>query len=494
MTRRTSIAIVLCATAAFAAPVVSARWQGSGQAQGSQAVVIKGRAPVSTEMIKVTLPRPVESDLPNGVHLMVLEDRRAPQVSFQLIVPGAGGFYDPADVPGLSSITAAMMREGTTSRSTLQISEMLDTMAASINVGSGLSSVTATISGSSLTEHFARTFGLAADLLLNPTFPQEELDRYRTRTRGGLVNQRTNPSFLASEMISRVIYGSHPASRVSLTPETLDRVTRDALVAFHRSHFVPDRAILAVAGDISPAEVRKLAESTLGAWKKAGAPEPTVTEPPALGAAHVSFIARPNSVQSSLWVGTQGIARTSPDYDVVTVMNGVLGGGPTGRLFTHLREEKGYTYGAYSNISAPQYRGNWIASLDVRTEVTEAALRDLMAEIARMRDEAVPDKEFQDRKRGIVSSFALSLESPAAVLNNHVTRYLYKLPVDYWDRLPERVAAVTPAQVLAAAKKYLDPSRLQIVVVGDADKIGQILGQFGTVETYDTNGVRKGGS
>jgi predicted Zn-dependent peptidase len=204
----------------------------------------------------------------------------------------------------------------------------------------------------------------------------------------------------------------------------------------------------------------------------------------------VSFIARPNSVQSSLWLGTQAISRTSPDYDVVTVMNAIIGGGPTGRLFTDLREEKGYTYGAYSNVSALQYRGTWIASLDVRTEVTEPALRDLIAEVARMRNEAVPDKEFQDKKRGVVAAFALQLESPSAVLGNYITTRLYHLPADYWDRLPERIDAVTQAQVQAAAKKYLDPSRLQIVVVGEPSKIADSLKQFGTVETYDVNGKR----
>ena len=178
----------------------------------------------------------------------------------------------------------------------------------------------------------------------------------------------------------------------------------------------------------------------------------------------------------------------SPDYDIVQVMNAVLGGGPTGRLFTHLREEKGYTYGAYSNISASQFRGSWTASTDVRTEVTEPALRDLVAEITRMRNEPVPTKEFEDRKRGMVASFALSLESPTAVLNNHVTRWLYKLPADYWDKFPDRVMAVTVADVQAAAKKYLDPGRLQIVAVGDPTKVATILPQFGTVETFDTNG------
>jgi zinc protease len=458
--------------------------------QASQAVVIKGRAPVSTETLKVRLPRPAEADLPNGLHLMVLEDRRVPQVTFQLIVPGAGGYVDPASMPGLASMTAAMMREGTTTRTSQQISEALETMAASVGVSASLSSTTASLSGSSLTDNFAETFALAADVLLSPSFPADELDRYRTRMRASLVQQRTSPGFLANEMFSRVVYGDHPAARVSMTAQTLTAATRDALVAFHAGHYVPDHAVLALAGDISLAEARKLVDARLGGWKKAGTPAVTVSDPAPIGPARVILIARPNSVQTSLWVGTQAISRTSPDYDVVSVMNDVIGGGPTGRLFTHLREEKGYTYGAYSNLLAPQYRGAWRASLDVRTEVTEPALRDLMAEIARMRDEPVPDKEFQDRKRGVVAAFALSLESPTAVLNNHITRWLYKLPADYWDKLPDRIAAVTQAEVQAAAKKYLDPSRLQIVAVGDATKVADILRKFGTLEIYDTNGQR----
>lgn len=480
----------VCVTGA----VISARQQAAPPPtpSSSKAVVMKGRAPVSTTLLKINLPRPAEADLANGIHLMVLEDHRLPQVTFQLIIPGAGGYFDPADTPGLAGMTATMMREGTPTKNTQQISETLETMAASVGVGAGMSSAVASVTGSSLTENFDKTFSLAAEILLTPTFPQEEFDRYKTRTRTGLTQQRANPGFLASEMFARVIYGTHPASRVSVTAEALDAVNRDALVAFHKSHYVPDHAVLAISGDISLAEARKLAEAKLGAWKKAGTPEPVLADPPALGPAKVHFIARPNSVQSSLWVGTQAISRTSPDYDVVTVMNAIIGGGPTGRLFTDLREEKGYTYGAYSNLAALQYRGAWAASLDVRTEVTEPALRDLIAEIARMRDEAVPAKEFADKKRGYVSSFALQLESPNAVLSNYITSRLYKLPADYWDTLPNRIDAVTQEQVQAAAKKYLDPSRLQIVVVGEPSKIAESLKQFGTVETYDTNGKRIG--
>jgi predicted Zn-dependent peptidase len=169
-------------------------------------------------------------------------------------------------------------------------------------------------------------------------------------------------------------------------------------------------------------------------------------------------------------------------------MNAVIGGGPTGRLFTHLREEKGYTYGAYSGIPSAPWRAHWLANMDVRSEVTEPAMTDLMAEITRMRDEPVPQKEFDDKRRGIIASFALTLESPQAVLGNHIMRWMYKLPPDYFDKLPDRIMGVTQAQVQAAAKKYLDPSRLQIVTVGEAGKIGEIVKKFGTVTVYDVSG------
>jgi len=205
----------------------------------------------------------------------------------------------------------------------------------------------------------------------------------------------------------------------------------------------------------------------------------------------VHLVARPNSVQTSFIVGTQAINRTAADYDVVSVMNRVIGGGPTARLFLNLREEKGYTYGAYSNVSAGRYRGDWRASTDVRAEVTEPALKDLLAEIARLRSEAVPEKEFGDVRRSMVASFALSLESPQQVLSYFVTSWQYKLPADYWDRYPDRIMAVTQAQVRASAQKYLDAARLQIVAVANPTS-AEVLRKYGTLVTYDTDGRKTG--
>jgi zinc protease len=491
MRRRIRLLIAGPCAAIAAAVAISAQVPPatSGQAPSTKGVVPKGKAPVSDAVLQVKLPRPQEGDLSNGLHLMVLEDRRVPQITFQLLIPGAGGYYDPQELPGLATFTAAMMREGTRSRTSLQISEQLETLAATLTVGTGMSSPESTVSGSSLTEHFGPLLDIAADVVLTPSFPEEDLGRYKERTRAQLLRQRSSPNFLANEMFARVIYGAHPAGRVSPTAQALNAVTRAQLSDFHKARYAPDHAAFAIAGDISLAEAKRLVESRFAAWKRAGVPKPAVVDPPAIGASKVHLVARPNSVQTNFVVGTAAIDRMNPDYDVLQVLNQVVGGGPTGRLFIHLREDKGYTYGAYSGLSAGQYRGAWQAFTDVRTEVTEPALRDLVGEIARIRDEAVPEKEFRDAKRTMVAGFALSLESPQQVLNYYVTRWRYGLPADYWDRYPERIAAVTRAQVQAAAKKYLDSARLQIVAVGDA-KITDILRTHGAVETYDTEGKR----
>ena len=478
-------AIVAAVAAAATLTVVPLRGQ---QAPPSTAgMVIKGKAPVSNEILKVKLPKPQMATLANGLQLMVLEDHRLPRVSFQIIIPGAGGYYDPAPMIGLSSYTAQMMREGTKAKTSPQISQELETMAANVSVGAAASSTTATVSGGALSENLDRLFDLTADVLLNPTFPADEWDRLKTRARAGLVQQRTQPAFLSQERFYKVVFGDHPAGRVSATPETLDAITRDAMVEWHRTKFVPDHALLAFAGDITVADARKLAETKFAAWKKAGAAKPAVTEPAPPGPAKVYLVARPGSVQTSLMVGGQSMVRTDPDYIPLTVANRVLGG-TMGRLFRHLREEKGYTYGVGSFFSAAQHRGSWSASTNVRTDVTDPALADLMAEIEGMRTTAVPEKELNDAKRAIVAGFALSLETPEQMLGYYVQNWMYNLPADYWDTYPAKISAVTPAQAQAAAAKYWDPAKLQIVAVGDATKITDIMKKRGALEMYDADG------
>lgn len=457
------------------------------QSTKAAGTVLKNKAPVNKDVLKVTLPRPQEADLSNGVHLIVLEDHRAPIVTLQLIIEGAGGYYDPPSMPGLAGFTAALMREGTATKTSEQISEELDRLAATVTVGTTISSPFASVIGSGLSTNLDTVLPLMADVLLHPSFPDAEIARYKTRTRGALMQSRAQPSFLGQERLNKVVFGEHPSARISATPAALDALTHAALVDFYKAHYVPDRAALAIAGDITIAQAKTKAEAAFGAWPRSGAPIAKPENPAPLTGPSISLIARPASVQTTLLVGTQSIDRTNPDYDALTVANRILGG-PEARLFEHLREQKGYTYGAGSSFSAGRTIGSWIASTDVRTEVTDPALTDLMDEIRQMRDTPVTDKELADHKRALIAGFARQLESGQAVLGDFIDLYEYRLPADYWDKYPERIQAVTAADVQRVAQKYWAADRLQLVAVGDAPKVEPTLKKLGNVQAFDADG------
>src|SRR5581483_591055 len=250
LARRATIALLAVATSA----VVRTQQPAEPPPAAGHPAEMKGRAPVNKEILKVKLPRPAEADLPNGAHLMVLEDHRVPSVSFQIMMMGAGGYYDPADLPGLADPTASLMDEGTTTKTSEQIAQALDTLAASVSVTASEGSQIATLSGSALSDQFDDVLALAADILLNPKFADDELARYKARTNAALEDQRSDPDFLANERYSKAIYGNHPASSVGVTKESLAKITRDALVSFHKANYVPDYAIIAVSGDITLAD------------------------------------------------------------------------------------------------------------------------------------------------------------------------------------------------------------------------------------------------
>ncbi|HEY7394629.1 MAG TPA: pitrilysin family protein, partial [Gemmatimonadaceae bacterium] len=385
-----NIARVGVALMIAAAPLAAQQPGGAGQQPPpTTQMVLKGKAPVSNAVLKVTLPKAKEAALPNGLRLMVLEDHRLPQVSFQFMIPGAGGYYDPADRSGLATWTAAIMREGTTTRSSAQISEALETMGASLFTGAGTSSTNGEIDGSALTESLPKLMELTADVLLHPAFAPAEWDRYKSRTKPQFTQLRTNPGFLGNEMFNKVVFGTHPASRIYPSASAIDAVTVADLAEYYRTHYVPDHAMLAFAGDITLAQARTLATKYFGDWKRGGTTPAKVTDPGPMSAPKVYLVHRPNSVQTTFFVGTQGLTRTNPDHASLVVANRVLGG-VMGRLFRHLREEKGYTYGVGSGIQASPFVGAWTSNMSVRNEVTEASLRDLLAEIAEMRDKPVP--------------------------------------------------------------------------------------------------------
>ena len=467
--------------------------QAPGQAPArpsSKGAVIKGKAPVSKEVLKVKLPKPYETKLSNGLQVLVLENHKLPQFSMQMIIL-SGGMADPAELPGAAQYTATLLREGTKTRDSKKIAEQLDQLGASIFANAGLSAISSNVSASGLTDNFDAIMELFADVLLNPSFPADEFNKLKTRNIAQIRLQRSQAGFLSSEMFSKVMYGSHPAARTSLAAEQIQRLTPEALQTFHATHYKPNNAIFAIVGDVKPAEIVAKLEKTFAAWKQGAVPKTTIPQVADTGAAKIYLIDRPGSVQTNLLAGTLTITRTDPDFFALEMMNQVVGGGASARLFMNLREDKGYTYGAYSNVASYKYRGRFQANTEVRTDVTEGSMKELLYEFKRIGEEKIPADEFERAKRTIIGGWALQLESPASSLQNAITSRLYGLPADYWDTYPQKIAAITTDEVQRVARKYLDLGKLQIVAVGDATKIASLLKQFGKVEIFDTEGKPK---
>ena len=338
-------------------------------------------------------------------------------------------------------------------------------------------------------ENLDQTLDLFADAIRNPTFPQAEVDKFKTRTLAQLQFQRSIPQFLAAEQFQRAIYGTnHPASLIAPPAESIKKLTSKDLADFHSTYYRPNNAILAIVGDVTMKDILPKLEKAFGDWQKGDVPATTIPPAPAQSESKIYLIDRPGSVQTVLQLGTLGIERTDPDYFAVLLADRVLGGGPSGRLFLNLREDKGYTYGAYSNFGGSKFRGTWVSSSEVRTDVTEGAMKEFMYELNRLRNEPVSAEELDNAKRAIVGSFALSLEQPATLLQNSITQKLYNLPADYWDTYPQKVAAITAADVQRVAQKYIDLGHLQVVAVGDATKAREVLGKYGKVELFDADG------
>src|SRR5213593_3479960 len=340
MKRSKRIAIVLVSVLVWIGGTFAQEEHGTDTSK----VERKGRAPVSKDLLKVTLPKPSEATLSNGLTVLVMENHRLPLISLQFNLSGAGAVFEPANLPGLAGITAQMLREGTKTRSSLQIAEQMDQLGASISAAAPFGDPATVINASGLSDNFEQWFALTNDLLLNPTFPAEELNRLKQRVKTQLRQQRANPNFLSREAFNKTVYGSHPAATVSATNESIDAITPDLLSKWHQERYTPQNAILGITGDVKASEIVPKLEKMLAAWKKTDLKEVLPPNPKAVAAKRVFLIDRPNSVQTSIAMGNISIDRRDPDYIPLSIANHILGGSSAARLFLNLREEKGYTY------------------------------------------------------------------------------------------------------------------------------------------------------
>jgi len=474
-------------------PATGAAWQQGRPAvqpptnpTGQEATRVQ--PPVNKEILKVRLPRAKEATLKNGLRVIVLEGyNQLPTFTMQMVVL-SGGLSDPPDRRGLANFTAALLREGTKTRTSREIADQLDSLGATLTTDAGLSSLTSSVTTSGLVKNFDRALDIFTDVIRNPSFPTDELEKYKTRTLAQLQLQRATPNFLSWERFNQAIYDEHPAGIVSPPLDSLQRVTSADFARFHSAHYLPNNAMLAVVGAVTLAEILPKIERVFGDWKSGVAPKTVIPPTPTQPAAKIYLIDRPSSVQTGIVLGNLGVTRDDPDYFALQVMDKIVGGGPAARLYLNLRQAHGYTYGAYSQFNSWKFRGTWYAGADVRTEVTEGAIKEFLYELKRVRDEHVTPAELDSAMRALVGSFALSLEQPQTLLQNIITQKLYNLSADYWDTYPQKVAGISAEDVQRAAQKYVDLAHLQIVAVGDASKIRDVLAKYGTVEAYDSEG------
>ena len=479
---------ILCFALALEMALGGVAW--AQDVAASSSIERKNRAPVSDEILEVTLPRAVEATLDNGLRVLVLEDHRVPIVSMELSISGAGPIYEPAELMGLAGMTARMLREGTTSRSNQEILEEVARLGATLSSSSRFGSAQTSVRASGLSRNLEEWFDVVRDVLLHPTFPESEFERLRQQDKVALRQQRTAAGFLAGERYYAAVFGDHPAATRSASEESLDAMGTESIAQWHRERYAPQNSFLSIAGDVDAEEIISRLDEWLAEWERTDYVEELPANPTPPTVKKIFVVDRPNSAQTTIYMGNLALDRRDPDYIPLTVMNNVLGGGAASRLFINLREEKGYTYGAYSSFSALKYPGAWTAYADVRTEVTDGAMMEFLNEIRRIREESVPETELEEVKRSIVARFALSLERPASLLSYSTIREIYGFPADYWDTYPARIMEVTPEIVQRMAEKYLDPDALQIVAVGDASQIREVMEKYGPIEVYDTEGNR----
>ena len=481
------VAVATLACVVFAIPGAPAA-HAQGKSTDMSKVVRLSRAPVNKEVLRVKLPTPTTVKLPNGLTIIMLEDHKLPTIAFTMWIR-PGQLADPADIPGLASFTADMLNEGTAHRSSEQIAKEVDSLGASLSATSRFGASYTSVNASGLINDAPQILDLMGDIVLHPAFPVDELAKYKERQGADLEERLSNPGFLAQQAFRRVLYNGEGNLAVnSATKEAIAKVTQDDLKNFHDKYYVPGSAILGVNGDFKSADMRALIEKQFGGWSGGSMPPIPAPQPPAEQAARITLVDRPASVQTFIIGGDRSVRRADPDYYALAVMNQVVGGGPQARLFLDLREEHSLTYGSYSRLTAEVYPGDWSASAPVRTPVTGDAMERFVYEYKLINDKPVPASELDDSKRAIVAGFALSLEQPAQLLGYFLTAKQFDLAADYWDKYPDRIAAIDAAAVQAAAKKYVDLAHFQWVCVGDRTKIQDALAKYGPVSVVDVTG------
>lgn len=447
-------------------------------------VMAKEAPPAPGPLKKLAFPAYSEMTLKNGLQVIVVEHHEQPVASIWLAIK-AGSVLDPEGKASVAEYTAALINKGTKDKDSKKLASWIESVGGTFNSSADKDETVLTISV--LSEYLPTAYQYLADIILNPTFPEDEFKEEQKRAKTNIEFEKSDPDAMAQRHFEEVVYGKHPYA-IHSTTESVEAVTRDDIAAFHKKNYVANNALLFVVGDVQKGNVKKDVEKYMGAWQSGTPAVATYTGTPERTAQNIALYHRPGSVQTNLVIGQLGMKPTDPDWPSAAVGNKILGGGPEGRLFLDVREKHGWTYGAYSQFSKEKDRGTFSADASCRTDVTDSTLVAMIANIKRITTEPVTDAELDGAKSYMIGNFPTTIETPAQIAAQIGQVKLLGLDKSYLENYRKQISLVTKESVQAALKKNLQPDKMAIIAVGDAGAIKSKLDPIASVAVYDIEG------
>jgi len=422
---------------------------------------------------RVALPPILTRELPNGLRLLIVEHHELPLADFVLLV-GSGSTTDPASKTGVANLTATMLREGTTTRKSLEIADQIAYLG--INLSPSSSWESSTLSLHTPTAQLDSALALFADVALRPSFPADEFERLRKNRLTDLLRLKDQGPAIANLAFPAIIYGgAHPYGAATLgTEASVKSLSVADLQSYYQTNFKPNNSTLIIVGDVNPAQIEQRINALFGGWQRGNVSQPTYADPPKAAATTVYLIDKPGAAQSSFRIGSVGVPRSTKDYFALSVMNTILGGSFTSRLMQNLRETRGYTYGASSRFDMRRSAGPFLASAEIVAAKTDSALLEFMKELNGIR-QSVPASELSRAKRFLQLQLPGNFETTQDIAFQLVPVALYGLPLDYYNNYVQNIEAITEADVARVAQQYINPGSLAVVIVGDRKSIEPTL-------------------
>ena len=462
---------------------------GLGSNAVAQGTIDRTKPPQLGPPPTVSLPPIVTRQLPNGLKLLIVEQHELPLADFVLLV-GSGSTADPAGKMGVANLTAAMLREGTTTRKSLDIADQAAFLGISLSPTSSWES--STLSLHTPTAQLDSALALFADVALHPSFPANEFERLRKNRLTELLQIRDQGPAIANLVFPAIVYGNtHPYGLASIGTEgSVKSLTTADLQSYYQTNFKPNNATLIIVGDVNPEQIEQKVDGLLGGWQRGDVPQLAYGEPPKPATTTIYLVDKPGAAQSSFRIGAVGVPRSTKDYFALTVMNTILGGSFSSRLNQNLRETRGYTYGAGSRFDMRRAAGPFTASAEIVAAKTDSALLEFMKELNGIR-QSVPVDELSRAKRYLQLQLPGNFETTQQIAAALVPVALYGLPLDYYNHYVQSVEGVTQADVNRVAQQYVNPGSLAIVIVGDRKTVEQGLKSVnvGPISIRDMSGL-----